>query len=369
MLSNIPLQITGKEDSYDFPRSWLLPVLRENIQNANLSFFKTYFLPMAMACQNRAEQADKEGDKIGNKSYEMLVSQIWALLPGFCNNPKDLKESFDDIVKHMGKNLQDRKDLRMYILASLRQLILKNAGNDENKAVLSKWAKKFLDTMCNLYIKRPSGAEESGQRLSIMETIKLFLQLVEPPLLGVHFDRLFSTISEQTNDKIDEFTREACHDLLRVMLKYQDHNRVEQVYRLAANAFTNKDYKKQKKAYKLLEEICASESESCQQFLQTNLEDIQKTLLNSLSKASPPSQASRIKCLTNIVRNLVQGGANQEQFLYKIVPEAILCVRAANEKARSGSYTLLVVIGETLQKWRSQDEIDTVIKDSVLDLL
>ena len=147
------------------------------------------------------------------------------------------------------------------------------------------------------------------------------------------------------------------------MLKYQDHNRVEQVYKLAANAFTNKDYKKQKKAYKLLEEICASESESCQQFLQTNLEDIQKTLLNSLSKASPPSQASRIKCLTNIVRNLVQGGANQEQFLYKIVPEAILCVRAANEKARSGSYTLLVVIGETLQKWRSQDQIDTVIKD------
>lgn len=58
------------------------------------------------------------------------------------------------------------------------------------------------------------------------------------------------------------------------------------------------------------------------------------------------------------------GNANQVEFLYKIVPEAILCTKAANEKARSGSYTLLVVIGETLQKWRSPgDDVDSVIKD------
>ena len=107
-----------------------------------------------------------------------------SLFSGFCNNPKDLKESFNDIVKHLGKNLQDRKDLRMYILASLRQLILKNVDNEENKAVLGKWAIKFLDTMCNLYLKKPSGAEESGQRSSIMETIKLFLTLVDPSQLG-----------------------------------------------------------------------------------------------------------------------------------------------------------------------------------------
>ena len=82
VVKHIPLQITGKEESYEFPRSWLLPVLRENIQNANLAFFKTYFLPMAMACQARAAKAENENDKIGQKSYEMLVSQIWSLLPG-----------------------------------------------------------------------------------------------------------------------------------------------------------------------------------------------------------------------------------------------------------------------------------------------
>ena len=133
------------------------------------------------------------------------------------------------------------------------------------------------------------------------------------------------------------------------LILFQDYKQIEEVYQLASSTIGNKDHKKQKKAYKLLEEICASESDSCQNFLQSNLETIQKTLLNSLSKASPPSQASRIRCLINIVRQLKNGNANQEQFLFKIVPEAILCVKAANEKARSGSYTLLVVIGETLQ--------------------
>ena len=151
------------------------------------------------------------------------------------------------------------------------------------------------------------GAEESGQRLSIMETIRLFLQLVNPTLLQVHFDSLYKTISEQSNDKIDDFTHDACHDLMRVMLKYQDYGSIEKIYKFASSAFTHKDHKKQKKAYKLLEEICVSESEASKTFLESNLEDIQKTLLDSLSKASPPSQASRIKCLINIIKNLEKG--------------------------------------------------------------
>ena len=140
-----------------------------------------------------------------------------------------------------------------------------------------------------------------------METIRLFLQLVNPTLLQVHFDSLYKTISEQSNDKIDDFTHDACHDLMRVMLKYQDYGSIEKIYKFASSAFTHKDHKKQKKAYKLLEEICVSESEASKTFLESNLEDIQKTLLDSLSKASPPSQASRIKCLINIIKNLEKG--------------------------------------------------------------
>ena len=155
---------------------------------------------------------------------------------------------------------------------------------------------------------------------------------------------LYFQVLSQYNFTSDEFFKHACHDLLRVMLQYQDETRIEQMYQMCISSLTNKDYKIQKKAYKMLEEICASNVGSrCHDFLKSHLTQIQDYLLASLSKASPPSQASRLRCLTSIVRNLDE---NQEQFVYKVIPEAILCVKAANEKARSGSFTILIVIGE-----------------------
>ncbi len=40
-------------DDYDFPRSWLLPVLRNNIQQTELGFFTQYFLPLAAKLRTR----------------------------------------------------------------------------------------------------------------------------------------------------------------------------------------------------------------------------------------------------------------------------------------------------------------------------
>ena len=176
--------------------------------------------------------------------------------------------------------------------------------------------------------------------MSMMETIKLFLPLVNNKNLGNIFDIVLS----KYNGTTDDFLKDTCHDLLRVMLCYQDQVRIKAMYEMCVSALTNKDHKKQKKAYKMLEEICASDiGSSCHEFLMSHLSQIQEQMLASLSKASPPSQVSRLRCLTNIIKNLDD---DQEEFVYKVIPEAILCVKAVNEKARSGSFTLLVVIGE-----------------------
>ena len=42
--------------------------------------------------------------------------------------------------------------------------------------------------------------------------------------LGGHFKRLFDTIKQDQSPTVDEFTREACHDLLRIFLHYQVKN-------------------------------------------------------------------------------------------------------------------------------------------------
>ena len=49
---------------------------------------------MQQACKNFAIQAEKESNVALNKSYEILFTQIWALLPGYCNNSSDFKDAF-----------------------------------------------------------------------------------------------------------------------------------------------------------------------------------------------------------------------------------------------------------------------------------
>ena len=49
-----------------------------------------------------------------------LKTLIRALLPGFCNNPVDLKENFKGLAKTVGEHLQQRKELRLDILVKFR---------------------------------------------------------------------------------------------------------------------------------------------------------------------------------------------------------------------------------------------------------
>jgi len=42
-------------DDLDFPRSWLLPVIRDNVQETELAFFTSYFLPLAVKLRQRCK--------------------------------------------------------------------------------------------------------------------------------------------------------------------------------------------------------------------------------------------------------------------------------------------------------------------------
>ena len=197
VLAQIPLDLESEE----FSRSWIFPVLRENIQHTNLAFFKTYFLPLAYECEKRAnEKLLSEKNEIGHKSYTLIVEQIWALLPGFCNCPLDFEKSFETVVKDLGKKLSTHPQVRMSIMAALRQLVLKNV--EEHQTLLKKWAPKFILELCNLYVTKPvkedTVSDQSGskrtimfeyQRNSVMETFKLLVPFTDSK---DNFDKAFN---------------------------------------------------------------------------------------------------------------------------------------------------------------------------------
>ncbi len=118
VLKFIPLQLTGIKEKDDFTQSWLLPVLRENTQKTKLSFFTTYFLPLATACYKTSLSAKESNELATAKTYEALVAQIWSLLPGFCNGPTDVAESFKGIARTLGDHLHNRSELRINIMVN-----------------------------------------------------------------------------------------------------------------------------------------------------------------------------------------------------------------------------------------------------------
>ena len=77
VLQAVPLNISAAEnEDREFRSSWLLPVLRENIKNTELSFFSEYFLPLAAKCFDRSHACAAKQDLIGQKAYEALTYQV-----------------------------------------------------------------------------------------------------------------------------------------------------------------------------------------------------------------------------------------------------------------------------------------------------
>ena len=97
MLECISLQITGEETAnFDYPRSWMLPILKDNIEKTELGYFVNVLLPLANKLKARAVEFLKNKQQMQFKIFDNLINQIWALLPGFCDFPLDFRlDSFD----------------------------------------------------------------------------------------------------------------------------------------------------------------------------------------------------------------------------------------------------------------------------------
>lgn len=65
-------------------------------------------------------------------------------------------------------------------MSGLRKLIKKSIENNnlENIEVLSMYSKNYLPLLFNIYVVKPQGSDEEGQRLASFETIKVSSKFV-----------------------------------------------------------------------------------------------------------------------------------------------------------------------------------------------
>ncbi|XP_077437828.1 RRP12-like protein [Vanacampus margaritifer] len=345
VLGVVPLNITGYDDDLEFPRSWLVPVIRDHVKNSHLGFFTSYFLPLASTLKQRSEELEEAGQKLVAKVYQILQLQIWTMLPGFCTCPVDLVASFKGIARSLGTAINERPDLRLTICHALRTIINKSCTTEEEKAEVGRFSKNFLPILFNVYSQQPADGESGAYRMAVLDTIKVYLTVTELQMIKTFLQKGTERL---TSTESTEFTRLSMMDLVVAMAPFLDLLTMTTTFELIRPYLEMKEPGMQKKAYRVLEEMCAGERDECRSFVLGNLETLKAVLLETLKSASSPAKRPRLKCLIHITKRLDE---EHKDFIALLLPEVILCTKEMSVGARKNAYTLLVEIGNAFVRF------------------
>ncbi|XP_027715392.1 RRP12-like protein [Vombatus ursinus] len=350
VLQAVPLEIDGSEENLDFPRSWLLPVIRDHVRNTRLGFFTGYFLPLAATLKNRATELAQEGRTMESKIYDTLQWQIWTLLPGFCTKPTDVAASFKGIARTLGATISERPDLRLTVCQALRMLITKGCEAEVDRAEVRRFAKNFLPILFNVYGQPLADGESAAPRRAVLDTVKTYLTVTETELVNGFLEKASEKVLDPASS---DFTRHSILDLIVAMAPHADEASISKLYNTISPYLESKEHTMQKKAYRVLEEVCASTEGPGECFVQNHLGDLKKTLLDSLRSTASPAKRPRLKCLIHIIKKLT---AEHEEFITALVPEVILCTKEVSVGARKNAFVLLVEMARAFLRFDSNQE-------------
>uniref|UniRef100_A0A8C2WXU3 Ribosomal RNA processing 12 homolog n=1 Tax=Cyclopterus lumpus TaxID=8103 RepID=A0A8C2WXU3_CYCLU len=340
VLGAVPLNITGYEDDLEFPRSWLIPVIRDHVKNTHLGFFSSYFLPLASTLTQRAVELEQAGQKLESKVYKTLQTQvIWTMLPGFCTCPVDLLASFKSIARTLGMAVNERPDLRLTVCQALRTIVNKSCSTGRKTSEVGRFSKNFLPILFNVYGQKPAAGESGTYRMAVLDTIKVYLTVTETEMICTFLQKATDRLSSSDTT---EFTRLSMMDLVVAMAPFLDEDTITKTFELT------KEPGMQKKAYRVLEEMCGGERDECRSFVVANLETLKVVLLETLKNASSPAKRPRLKCLIHIVKRLNE---EHKDFITTLLPEVIICTKEVSVGARNNAYNLLVEIGNAFVRF------------------
>lgn len=190
-------------------RAWLLPILRDHVENTNLAHFRVEFVPLSEALFQKVIENESYEKSMEIKIFETLIQQIWALLPGYCNLPLDLTTAFDKgFAELLANMLYKHVELRPNICKALQMLVISNQEiltaeapdqdlrfqgrvtkevAQQNLAHLSKFAENLLAILFNVY------SETLPQfRGYILQSIDAYLSLTTEQVLTNELHHLIS---------------------------------------------------------------------------------------------------------------------------------------------------------------------------------
>ncbi|KAM3081869.1 pre-rRNA processing protein [Clarireedia jacksonii] len=377
VLDILPLNL-AKPKAGQPGRAWLLPILRDYVSNTNLQHFRTELVPLSEVMFQRVLEHGEAEKTMDIKIFETIVKQIWAILPGYCDLPLDLTESFDQkFAEMLAEILYKQVDLRSDVCKGLQTIVESNQaivsieGEDDlllqsrvSKAAAQKnldhlagFSSNMLAVLFNVY------SQTLPQfRGYILKCINAFLSITPTKELMETFERVSTALAsslaeagaqtqaekqkqkqQNATDKMPPMSH-TLMDLVITISIYLPRESFSTLFNMAALIIVKDDDPQlQKKAYKLIPRL--AESETGKAALQERNSELQELLLSSAEKVSTPAKRDRLGAISTLIPFLPNDSLH---FIPAILSEVVISCKETNEKARTTAFDLLILMGEKI---------------------
>lgn len=361
VLSILPLNLTSSDKA---GRAWLLPILRDNVRFANLGYYKAEILPLVEFFEERVSKINKNSSHY--KVFETIITQIWSLLPHFCDLPKDLKTAFDDeFAAKLSDIMYSKVDLRVTICHALRSLaesyiaycdevlvddllMQEELSIEEAKHTLTYLSTKASNILSVLFNVFSSTSPDS--RGYVLDTIDVYLQIIPKDELENTFNKVCGLLknamdeesAEQEKTKKDNSPKLSITmmDLIVAMTKYVPTSSYNALFAIFSTTVAVRDSLIQKRSYRILSKLC--ETEDGKLAIQQFFSEIINLLVTTVDETQSSARPSRLAAINSLIDLLP---STLLYFIPAILQEIIISTKDNNERTRSLSYQILIKMG------------------------
>ncbi|KAL4937689.1 hypothetical protein BDV06DRAFT_202416 [Aspergillus oleicola] len=352
-------------------RVWFLPILRDSVTNTNLRHFRSEFVPLSEALYQKVMEYASAEKTVEVKIFETLVQQTWAILPGYCELPLDLTESFDQSFAELLSNiLYKQTDLRVDICKALQNLVESNQAilsieseeedlilqrritkeaAKKNIAHLAGFASNLLAVLFNVY-----SQTLPHYRGYILQCINAYLSVAPEKELNETFERVTSMLESSVTSEAESAkqgnqpsnsgdkmppTSHTLIDLVIAMSIYLPRSSFATLFALAAAILNGGTTDQQliKKAYKLIPRLATTETGAAA--LKERNSELQSLMLSTADKTPASARRDRMLAIHELVSHLPTSDLH---FIPSILSEVVLGCKESNEKARTASFDMLI---------------------------
>ena len=388
ILEILPLNIVEQKPGQP-GRVWFLPVIRDHVTNTNLAHFRSEMVPLSECLYQRYMDYGSAEKTVESKIFETLVQQTWATLPGYCELPLDLVESFDQAFAELLSNvLYKQTDLRVDICRALQTLVESNQAvlsleTDGDDLVLQRRttkaaAKKNIDHLAGLasnllaVLFNVYSQTLPHYRGYILQCINAYLSITPEKVSPRHLSKHISKLANNLQELNDTFSRVASMlessvaseqeaaqqgkqqtgggdkmpptshtliDLVVAMAIYLPRSSFSSLFAMAAAILNGQTGDQQliKKAYKLIPRLASTETGVVA--LSERSAELQALILATTDKTPTSARRDRMLAIHEIVAYLPSSDLH---FIPSVLSEVVLGCKESNEKARTASFDLLV---------------------------